>query len=58
MMEIAVIGADIQEVVGSAVALQLLFGLPVWAGCLITGIDTFTFLAVHYLGRALPRGAW
>ena len=50
MMEIAVIAADIQEVVGSAVALQLLFGLPVWAGCLITGIDTFTFLAVHYLG--------
>ena len=33
MMEIAVIAADIQEVVGSAVALQLLFGLPVWAGC-------------------------
>lgn len=50
MMEIAVIGADIQEVVGSGVALNLLTGMPVWVGCLITGIDTFTFLAVQYLG--------
>ena len=46
MMEIAVIGADIQEVVGSGIAIKLLTGLPIWAGCLITGIDTFTFLAV------------
>ena len=63
MMEIAVIGADIQEVVGTAVAIQLAtnpsgrkdengnaYGIPVWAGCLITGLDTFTFLAVQYLG--------
>ena len=50
MMEIAVIGADIQEVVGSGVALNLITGMPVWVGCLITGIDTFTFLAVQYLG--------
>ena len=50
MMEIAVIGADIQEVVGSGVALNLMTGMPVWVGCLITGIDTFTFLAVQYLG--------
>jgi len=50
MMEIAVIGADIQEVVGSGVALKLMTGMPVWLGCLITGLDTFTFLAVQYLG--------
>jgi NRAMP (natural resistance-associated macrophage protein)-like metal ion transporter len=52
MMEIAVIGADIQEVVGSGVAINLLTSgaLPVWAGCLITAIDTFTFLAVQYFG--------
>ena len=50
MMEIAVVGADIQEVVGSGVALNLMTGMPVWLGCLITGIDTFTFLAVQYLG--------
>ena len=50
MMEIAVIGADIQEVVGSGIALKILFGIPVWVGCLITGFDTFTFLIVQYAG--------
>ena len=52
MMEIAVIGSDIQEVVGSAISINLLSGgrVAVWVGCLITGLDTFTFLAVHYLG--------
>ena len=40
MMEIAVIGSDIQEVVGSAIALNLLFGLRLWIGCLITGVGS------------------
>ena len=51
-MEIAIIGADIQEVIGSAIALKLLTNGRinlVW-GCLLTACDTFTFLAVHYLG--------
>ena len=50
MTETAIIGSDIQEVLGSAIALQLLFGLPLWAGCLITGLDTFTFLFIHAYG--------
>eukprot|EP00929_Paragymnodinium_shiwhaense_P111717 TRINITY_DN80006_c0_g1_i1.p1 TRINITY_DN80006_c0_g1~~TRINITY_DN80006_c0_g1_i1.p1 ORF type:complete len:575 (-),score=53.99 TRINITY_DN80006_c0_g1_i1:387-2051(-) len=51
-MELAVIASDIQEVVGSGIAIYLLTngGIPVWVGCIITGMDTFTFLAVHYLG--------
>jgi natural resistance-associated macrophage protein len=51
-MEIAVIASDIQEVVGSGIAIHLLTNgfVPVWIGCIITGLDTFTFLAVHYLG--------
>jgi len=51
-MEIAVIGSDIQEVVGTGIAINLLSNkaVPVWAGCLITGIDSFTFLAIQYLG--------
>tara|TARA_B110001452_G_scaffold197469_1_gene167391 strand:+ start:1102 stop:1836 length:735 start_codon:yes stop_codon:yes gene_type:complete len=63
MMEIAVIGSDIQEVVGSAIAITLLSqgAIPVWAGCIITGLDTFTFLAVHCDCRGeaqtAPRGA-
>jgi len=51
-MEIAVIGSDIQEVVGTGVALYLLTNkaVPVWVGCIITAADTLTFLAVQYLG--------
>lgn len=51
-MEIAVIASDIQEVVGSGIAINLLSNghIAVWVGCVITGMDTFTFLAVHYLG--------
>jgi len=51
-MEAAVIASDIQEVVGSGIALNLLSSgsIPIWVGCIITGADTFTFLAVHYFG--------
>ncbi|OQS03177.1 Metal Ion (Mn2 -iron) Transporter (Nramp) Family [Thraustotheca clavata] len=50
MTEIAIVGSDIQEVLGSAIALQILFGLPLWAGCLVTGVDTLTFLSLHQFG--------
>ncbi|CAE7548921.1 nramp1 [Symbiodinium natans] len=51
MTELAIIGADIQEVVGTGIALQVLFGWPLWVGSLATGVDTFTFLLIHYLGK-------
>ncbi|XP_070535761.1 natural resistance-associated macrophage protein 2-like [Ptychodera flava] len=52
MMEIAIIGSDIQEVVGSAIAINLLSSgkVPIWAGVLITGVDTFTFLFLENYG--------
>ena len=50
MTELAIIGSDLQEIIGSAVAFEVLFGLPLWAGCLITLADTFTFLGIHYFG--------
>ncbi|XP_060586514.1 uncharacterized protein LOC132742199 [Ruditapes philippinarum] len=52
MMEIAIIGSDIQEVVGSAIAINLLSAgkVPIWAGVLITGADTFTFLFLENYG--------
>ncbi|EEY61780.1 Metal Ion (Mn2 -iron) Transporter (Nramp) Family [Phytophthora infestans T30-4] len=50
MMELVIIGCDIQEVLGTAIALQILFGLPLWIGCLITALDTFTFLAIDRHG--------
>ncbi|KAG6611975.1 Metal Ion (Mn2 -iron) Transporter (Nramp) Family [Phytophthora cinnamomi] len=50
MTEIAIVGSDIQEVLGSSIAFQVLFGFPLWIGCLITGFDTFTFLLLHRYG--------
>jgi NRAMP (natural resistance-associated macrophage protein)-like metal ion transporter len=50
MMELAIIGSDIQEVVGSAIAFHLLFGWPLWFGCIVTGLDSFTFLLVYHCG--------
>eukprot|EP00775_Hariotina_reticulata_P004879 gene4879-5124_t len=37
--QIAIAACDLAEVIGAAVALQLLFGLPLWAGVLITLAD-------------------
>ena len=46
LCEIAIAACDLAEVVGSAIALQLLFGLPLVWGCVITVLDV---LAVLYL---------
>jgi len=48
--ELAIIGSDIQEVVGSAIAMKILFGWPLYVGCLVTAADTFTFMLVHWYG--------
>ena len=46
LCEIAIAACDLAEVVGSAIALQLLFGIPLVWGCIITALDV---LAVLYL---------
>lgn len=50
MTEFAIIGSDIQEVIGSATAINILFGTPLWVGALITIFDSFLFLFIHYFG--------
>jgi NRAMP (natural resistance-associated macrophage protein)-like metal ion transporter len=50
MTEFAIVGSDIQEVIGSATALNILFGIPLWSGALITIFDSFLFLFIHYFG--------
>jgi manganese transport protein len=50
LCEIAIIACDLAEVIGSAVALQLLFGLPLLAGVLITGLDVLAILALGRFG--------
>ncbi|KAL0368962.1 UNVERIFIED_CONTAM: Metal transporter Nramp2 [Sesamum calycinum] len=52
MAEVALIGADIQEVIGSAIAIQILSRglLPLWVGVLITASDCFMFLLLENYG--------
>src|ERR1700751_2272757 len=46
LCELAIAACDLAEVVGSAIGLQLLFGIPLGWGCVITALDV---LAVLYL---------
>ncbi|XP_024393903.1 metal transporter Nramp4 isoform X2 [Physcomitrium patens] len=52
MTEVAIIGADVQQVIGSAIAFRILSNgwIPLWAGVLITGIDGFLFLFLENFG--------
>lgn len=52
MVEIAIIGSDMQEVIGTAIAFYLLSDgkIPLYAGVLITIADTFTFLLLDKYG--------
>ncbi|XP_018565976.1 protein Malvolio isoform X2 [Anoplophora glabripennis] len=52
MIEVAIIGSDMQEVIGTAIAIYLLSNrvIPIWGGVLITIIDTFTFLFLDKYG--------
>jgi manganese transport protein len=48
--ELAIAACDLAEVLGSAVALKLLFGVPMLAGVLLTGLDVLLILALQGRG--------
>jgi manganese transport protein len=48
--EIAIIATDIAEVVGTAIGLNLLFGIPLEIGVIITALDVFIILWLQRLG--------
>ncbi len=50
LCEIAIIACDLAEVVGSAVALNLLLGLPLVWGVIVTGLDVLLLLLLLNLG--------
>ncbi|KAG8378238.1 hypothetical protein BUALT_Bualt08G0116900 [Buddleja alternifolia] len=50
LAEIAVIAADIPEVIGTAFALNILFHIPVWVGVLLTGFSTLLLLGLQKYG--------
>ena len=49
MAELAIIATDLAEVIGTAIGLQLLFGLPLAYGIPITALDVFLLLALQNL---------
>jgi natural resistance-associated macrophage protein 2 len=57
MVEIAIIGSDIQEVIGSAIAIHLLSNghVSLWIGVLITGSYTSTILIFMFTPDGDPR---
>ncbi len=50
LAEIAIIATDLAEVLGSAIALQLLFGIPLLWGVVITTFDVLLLLALTSFG--------
>ncbi|HEX4155005.1 MAG TPA: Nramp family divalent metal transporter [Acidobacteriaceae bacterium] len=48
--EIGIAACDLAEVVGSAIALQLLFGIPLLLGVIITGADVLIILLLQNRG--------
>lgn len=51
LAEIAIVACDLAEVIGSAIALQLLFGLPILFGVLLTSLDTLLLLLIQKRGQ-------
>ncbi len=50
LAEIAITATDLAEVLGSAIALQLLFGLPLIYGVILTALDTLLLLLLSHVG--------
>ncbi|MBS0534567.1 MAG: Nramp family divalent metal transporter [Proteobacteria bacterium] len=48
--ELAIIACDLAEVIGTAIALKLLFGIPLVGGALLTALDAFLVLMLMSRG--------
>src|SRR5579871_5483522 len=53
LCEIAIAACDLAEVLGAAIALRLLFGLPLLAGVIVTALDTLLILWLSRYGIRL-----
>ena len=53
LAEIAIAACDLAEVIGMAIGLHLLFGLPLLEGVLITALDTFLILFLMQKGMRI-----
>ncbi len=48
--EVAIAACDLAEVLGTAIGINLLFGIPLIYGVVITGVDTLIFLVIQNYG--------
>jgi manganese transport protein len=53
LAEVAIAACDLAEVLGSAIGLQLLFGMPLLIAVFVTALDTFVLLLLHHRGVRL-----
>ena len=56
LCEVAIGACDLAEVLGTAIGLKLLFGLPLLVGVLVTALDVFVLLAMQRLGIRRMEG--
>src|SRR5262245_45340070 len=50
LCEIAIVACDLAEVLGAAIGLKLLFGIPLIFGVMITALDVLLLLALSRMG--------
>ena len=50
LAEVAIIATDIAEVIGTAIGLNLLFGIPLEIGVILTALDVFLILYLQRIG--------
>jgi len=50
LCEIAIVACDLAEVLGAAIALNLLFHIPLLTGVMLTALDTLLLLALQRMG--------
>ncbi len=55
LAELAICATDLAEVIGTAIGLQLLFGIPLEVGVVITALDVFLILWLQNRGFARSK---
>jgi manganese transport protein len=50
LAELAIIATDIAEVIGTAIGLNLIFGIPIEVGVIVTALDVFLILYMQRIG--------
>src|SRR5262249_57808836 len=57
LAEVAIAATDLAEVLGTVIALKLLFGMPLLWGCAVTAFDTFVLLWLQRWGMRTMEAA-